>query len=235
MDRLRSRSISRRSLLAGTVAASAVAVSGLGTRPAAAQDKTQITWLTNSDWPLDQVIAGFEADNPDIEVVPEPVGADAITQQIQVKLGAKSADPDVFSVDVPNTPSYGFQGWLAPLDDAFTAEILGTERAGNGVLIGPGLVLTIGYLITEADSVWLTFSDGRSVPGHVLGYDQTTGFGLVQALGSLGLPALELGDSDKSAIGDRVLFADGVGHSVRAAIVAKQIGFKNQIKDKKER
>src|SRR5262245_19468674 len=42
-------------------------------------------------------------------------------------------------------------------DDAFTAEILGTERAGNGAVINNrGLVLTIGYLITEADSIWLT-------------------------------------------------------------------------------
>src|SRR5689334_8573022 len=66
-------------------------------------------------------------------------------------------------------------------DDAFTASILGTERAGHGVVIGrDGLILTIGYLITEAESVWLSLSDGRTVQGHVLGYDQATGFGLVQ-------------------------------------------------------
>jgi S1-C subfamily serine protease len=62
--------------------------------------------------------------------------------------------------------------------DAFSAETLGTERAGNGVLIREdGIVLTIGYLITEAEQVWLTFSDGRVAPGHVLGYDQETGLG----------------------------------------------------------
>ena len=77
--------------------------------------------------------------------------------------------------------------------DAFTAETLGTERAGNGVIIrGNGLILTIGYLITEADTIWLTLSDGRSVPGHVLGYDQETGFGLVQALAKLDMPALAI-------------------------------------------
>ena len=54
--------------------------------------------------------------------------------------------------------------------DAYTAETLGTERAGNGVFIrGNGLVLTIGYLITEAETIWLSLNDGRSVPGHVLG------------------------------------------------------------------
>src|SRR5437868_11299003 len=80
--------------------------------------------------------------------------------------------------------------------DAFSAETLGTERAGNGVLIrGDGVVLTIGYLITEAEQVWVTFSDGRAAPGHVLGYDQETGFGLVQALARVDLPALSLGRS----------------------------------------
>src|SRR6218665_2350943 len=64
--------------------------------------------------------------------------------------------------------------------DAFTVETLGAERAGNGVLIDKGLVLTIGYLITEAETVWLHFNDGRVVEGHALGIDNETGFGLVQ-------------------------------------------------------
>ena len=60
--------------------------------------------------------------------------------------------------------------------DAFTAETLGTERAGHGVLIRrDGLVLTIGYLVTEAETVWLTLSGGKVVQGHVLGYDHPDG------------------------------------------------------------
>ena len=108
-------------------------------------------------------------------------------------------------------------------DDAFTAEGLGTRREGSGVVIGEsGLVLTIGYLITEAEEVWLTTHDGRIVPAHALAYDQETGFGLVQALGRLDLPALEFGKSAEAKIGDPVVFADGAGRSVTAAIVAKQ-------------
>src|SRR5471030_2297064 len=57
--------------------------------------------------------------------------------------------------------------------DAFTADTLGTERTGNGVLIrADGLVLTIGYLVTEAETIWLTLIDGRAVPATVLAYDQ---------------------------------------------------------------
>src|SRR5271170_3576609 len=74
--------------------------------------------------------------------------------------------------------------------DAFTAEALDTERLGNGIVIGNnGLVLTIGYLITEAEDVTLITNEGRGVPAHVLGYDGVTGFGLVNALEPLELPA----------------------------------------------
>src|SRR5215475_3742626 len=77
-------------------------------------------------------------------------------------------------------------------EDAFTAGTLGTERAGSGVLIRKdGLVLTIGYLITEAETIWLTSAEGGAVPGHVLATDQETGFGLVQALGRLSMAPLE--------------------------------------------
>jgi len=109
--------------------------------------------------------------------------------------------------------------------DAFTAETLGTERAGNGVFIRDnGLVLTIGYLITEAETIWLNLSDGRSVPGHVIGYDQETGFGLVQALAKVEVPALDIGKSSTATIGERVVVAGAGGRqrSVAARIVAKQ-------------
>jgi S1-C subfamily serine protease len=109
--------------------------------------------------------------------------------------------------------------------DAFTAETLGTERAGNGVLIrADGLVLTIGYLVTEAETIWLSLIDGRAVPGTVLAYDQTTGFGLIQALARLDLPALPIGSSSAVSVGERVVVggAGGRQKSVAARIVAKQ-------------
>ncbi len=108
--------------------------------------------------------------------------------------------------------------------DAFSAETLGTERAGNGVLIDDGLVLTIGYLITEAEEVWLHLGDGRVVQGHALGFDFCTGFGLVQALGHLDLEPLPLGSSAAARVGDRVVVggAGGRTRSVASQIVAKQ-------------
>ncbi|MBV8888837.1 MAG: serine protease [Alphaproteobacteria bacterium] len=110
-------------------------------------------------------------------------------------------------------------------EDAFTAQTLGTERAGSGVLIRrDGLVLTIGYLITEAETIWLTSSIGGAVPGHVLAYDQETGFGLVQALGRLPVPPIELGEGVKVGAGDRAIIAaeGGRRHAISARVVARQ-------------
>src|SRR5271167_743728 len=110
--------------------------------------------------------------------------------------------------------------------DGFTAQILGTERAGSGVVIGEnGLVLTIGYLVTEAESVWLRGASGPPVPAHPLAIDQETGFALVQALGALNLPALAFGSARAASVGDPVVMIGGGGgrkQSVRARIVAKQ-------------
>jgi S1-C subfamily serine protease len=109
--------------------------------------------------------------------------------------------------------------------DAFTAETLGTERAGNGVLIRrDGLLVTIGYLVTEAESVWVTLSDGRVLPGHVLAYDQETGLGLVQVLARVELPFLKLGNSSALSVEDHVVVAGagGLARSIAARVVAKQ-------------
>jgi S1-C subfamily serine protease len=108
--------------------------------------------------------------------------------------------------------------------DAFTADTLGVERAGNGVLIDQGLVLTIGYLITEAETVWLHQGDGHVVQGHALGFDSETGFGLVQALGKIDLPVMPIGSSRSVDIGERVVVggAGGRTRSLGGRLAAKQ-------------
>ena len=109
--------------------------------------------------------------------------------------------------------------------DAFTADILGTERTGNGVIIrNDGLIVTIGYLVTEASEVWITLADGRTVRGDVLGFDQETGLGLIQALARLDAAALPLGDSTDAVPGLRVVAAGAGGrdHSVAARVIARQ-------------
>jgi S1-C subfamily serine protease len=108
--------------------------------------------------------------------------------------------------------------------DAFTAQALGVERLGAGIVIGAdGLVLTIGYLITEAEEVTLVAGDGRRISAHVLGYDAVTGLGLVHALDPLDLPALPLGDSRPLGRDAPVILAGGGGraHAVACRLVAR--------------
>jgi S1-C subfamily serine protease len=89
-------------------------------------------------------------------------------------------------------------------EDAFTARILGSQRTGNGIVIDSnGLILTIGYLVTEATDVWLTTPDGRELAAHPLAYDQVTGFGLVLPLEKADLPPIPFGHSADLKAGDK--------------------------------
>src|SRR3984957_16022386 len=110
-------------------------------------------------------------------------------------------------------------------EQAFTAAILGTERIGHGTVISAdGLVLTIGYLITEAETIWLTTYDGTVVPGHALAYDQVTGFGLILPLGNLDVPPIERGSAAATTVGDSVIVIGhgGIEHSLDAKVISRR-------------
>jgi S1-C subfamily serine protease len=110
-------------------------------------------------------------------------------------------------------------------EDAFTASILGSERIGNGIVIdSTGLILTIGYLMTEATDVWLTGPDGREVAAHPLAYDQVTGFGLILPLQKLDLPPISLGSSTDLRVGSEVhvLSARDFAPSQNALVLARR-------------
>jgi serine protease Do len=94
---------------------------------------------------------------------------------------------------------------------AGSGDSLGWRRTGSGVVIGPnGLVLTIGYLLIEAQNIELTTPDAKTLPARQVGYDVATGFGLVQPLVPMhGVPAVPLGSSAALAPGDTVLAAIG--------------------------
>ena len=81
-------------------------------------------------------------------------------------------------------------------EQASTARTLGQQRQGSGVVIAPDTVLTIGYLLLEAETVDLIDHQGRRIPGQVRAVDNASGLGLVRALVPLRLDAVPLGDSD---------------------------------------
>jgi len=141
----------------------------------------------------------------------------------EVEAGKRpSASAYPFDLDQTLSSVVALEARIAP--DAFSAGSLGTHRLGNGAVIGTdGLVLTIGYLVMEAEEVTLTTNDGRRIPAHVLGSDPVTGFGLVQALESLRLPNLPLGDSRRLAVASPVIVAGAGGraHAASGRVIAR--------------
>jgi S1-C subfamily serine protease len=98
------------------------------------------------------------------------------------------------------------------LPDARSARTLGTEREGTGIVIDEdGLILTIGYLIVEADQVDIVDDHGHTLPARVVGYDQSSGLGLVRPLLPFKPSPLRLGDSGKLAEADPVLVVNHGG------------------------
>ena len=96
------------------------------------------------------------------------------------------------------------------VDEARSNQTLGREREGSGVVIdSDGLVLTIGYLVLEAEQVQLVTDDDREIPGRVVAYDLATGFGLVQPLTPLRLEAAPLGQSARVGQDEPLMVVSG--------------------------
>ena len=99
---------------------------------------------------------------------------------------------------------------------------LGKEREGNGILLSPKLVLTIGYLVVEADEVEITDHAGRKLPGKVAGFDHQTGFGLVRLLAPAQGEPLLLGDAKAVKEKDAVLAFGARGNMAPAFVASRR-------------
>lgn len=107
--------------------------------------------------------------------------------------------------------------------DAMTADVLGTERLGSGVLIREeGVLVTIGYLVTEAERVWVSLADGRVVAGDVAGIDQASGLALVRLLERGKWPSMPVGAAGGLRLGSAVTVASGDATHISARLVARQ-------------
>src|SRR5690606_17288363 len=108
--------------------------------------------------------------------------------------------------------------------DAMSAGLLGTERVGHGVRIREdGLIATIGYVVHEAEQVWIVAGDA-AVPGFVVGNDYDSGLALVKPSMPLLGPVLRLGTAATLAVGDEVtvIGSSGEDQVLEAYVVAKQ-------------
>ncbi len=110
-------------------------------------------------------------------------------------------------------------------DDALTAQALGTRREGHGIVIrDDGLIVTIGYLVTEAESIWVVDNAGTPSAAYLVGFDQETGFGLAKAIAPLAATPLPMGSAAPLREGDPVIVAGhgGASGAINASVVAKR-------------
>lgn len=116
---------------------------------------------------------------------------------------------------------------VTALTDARSVRTLGREREGSGVLLADsGLVLTIGYLILEAESIELTDQSGRIVSGSVAAYDHASGFGLIKPAAPLSAKGIAMGTSSDVNEYDKLIFATHGGkQSASLATVASKRRF----------
>ncbi len=137
--------------------------------------------------------------------------------------GTDRPDPAQLPYDLDRVLSGVFRLHAEVPQNAFTATILGTEREGNGILIDDdGLVLTIGYLITEAETINLTDNAGRTVSADPVAYDHETGFGLLRAAEPVAAAPITVGESRGVSARDPVVVASfgGFKHAVQGEVVA---------------
>ena len=109
---------------------------------------------------------------------------------------------------------------------ARSAATLGTEREGTGVVIGDnGLILTIGYLIVEAEDVNIVDSKGRTLAARIIGYDHATGFGLLRTISPIDAKPVAFGDSGKVAEREPVMIASSGDDNVSFAYIVSKRAF----------
>jgi S1-C subfamily serine protease len=133
--------------------------------------------------------------------------------------------PPARADDGPNPLASVVRVKASILADARTGPYLGVEREGSGVVIGAdGLVLTIGYVILEAEDVEVTDAAGRTHPANVVAYDHATGFGLLRTVPPLAETPIEFGDSAAVGESEPVLVAGYGGPTAvtRAQIVSRR-------------
>jgi serine protease Do len=124
---------------------------------------------------------------------------------------AAPAASDQAAIDALSRAAHAVVGvQVTAAEGARSAETLGRRRSGSGVVISPeGLILTIGYLILEADAIQVTTHDHRVLPARAVAYDLATGFGLVRPLLPLRVAPAPLGSASGTAANTMLMAAIG--------------------------
>src|SRR5215470_12683873 len=114
---------------------------------------------------------------------------------------------------------------MTAIPNARSNTTLGATREGTGVVIDErGHVVTIGYIVIEADSIEITTQDDRTVPATLVGYDHASGLGLLRPTTPLGVKPMPMGQAADVAQREPVMVLPAGGRDAAslAYVVAKR-------------
>jgi len=147
-----------------------------------------------------------------VAAIVAPIAAHSATPDAAPAADSKTDAANPAAPDAERFFKSIFKVRVRAVPNARSSATLGQEREGTGVVIGDdGLVVTIGYLIVEADEVSLVDQKGHVLPARVVAYDHATGLGLVRSVVPISAPALPLGDSAKLNDRDPVMIVNHAG------------------------
>jgi serine protease Do len=148
--------------------------------------------------------------------------ADVRAQRVQAKDGGVKPDKEAEAMI-----SAVVRVKMKAIAGARSNSSLGSTRDGTGIVIdAKGHILTIGYIVIEADSIEVTTQDGRTLPATLVGYDHATGFGLLRATAPLKVEPIALGDPGKLEVRDPVMVLPAGGREAATfAYVVSRRGF----------
>lgn len=142
---------------------------------------------------------------------------------------AKKAMPSVVNIftskqiTAPSQPRIDdprFQDFFGDPSDGQTRR---ENSLGSGVIVSSqGLILTNNHVVEAADEIEIALSDGRTMPGRVVGTDPETDLAVIK-VDMKNLPAITFGRSEQTNVGDIVLAIGnpyGIGETVTQGIIS---------------
>ncbi len=145
-----------------------------------------------------------------------PAGAQAPPDKPAAREGSAAGDAET-ERRIEETLGAVVRVRMRALADARSNATLGPTREGSGIVIEPGYVLTIGYIVIEPEAIEVTTTANRTFPATLAGYDHASGFGLLKVPGDLGVKPLALGDSQALAVREPVIIIPAGGRETASA------------------
>ncbi|CDR07951.1 S1C family serine protease [Streptomyces iranensis] len=151
-------------------------------------------------------------------------GAAALVTHATQKADTTISTPVVNAKSSSNSGVSAVAAAVSPSIVEVSASGTSGQSTGSGVVItSGGEIITNNHVVSSADAIKVTFSDGSKKTATVVGTDSKKDLALIKVAGASGLKAASLGDSSKVTVGDQVVAIgspEGLTGTVTSGIVS---------------